>query len=203
MHITAYYGVIPISNYWTHLATSIETLREQFGTAYGQLAGQDARIAELRARRLDRAERQDFIRFQLQELHEAELEDGDEEQRLEQEASRLRNVETLQGSATAIERILYADEGSASECIARAIREVERLTALDDTLDELGQALQSSLAIVEDSARTAGDYARHLEAEPQRLEVIENRLTLFGRLRRKYGATLSEVIARKISSRQN
>ena len=174
----------------------LETLTAKFTDAYGGVIALDARIAELRNQRLERAEREDFLRFQLQELHEAGLTDADEEAHLENEGSRLRNAEKLRDAAATAEHILYDKDGAAAELVGRAVREVETLIALDPSLEPVLEDLNSTLVLIEESARTVGDYARNLDSEPQRLEEIDNRLGVFARLRRKYGATLAEVIQR-------
>ena len=176
-------------------------LRDQVGAAYGRVAALDARADELRSRQRDRAEREDFLRFQLRELDDARLEDADEETTLENEASRLRNTEKLRDAARQAEADLYADQGAAAERLARSLRAVETLAELDPELAVLQEDLASALAIAEDAARTLGDYGRDLAADPQRLDEVESRLALFAVLRRKYGATLAEVIERAAEMR--
>ncbi len=171
-------------------------LREQVQAAHRAVSTLDARVAELRARERDRAQREDFLRYQLQELEEARLEDPAEEEALEQERRRLRNVERLRGSAREAEQALYGAKGAAVERLARAAAAVERLAELEPSLQEWVAELNSAHAIAEEAARTLGDYARNLSAEPHRLAEIEDRLGLFSRLRRKHGASLAEVIER-------
>lgn len=175
----------------------LATLSEAVAEAYREVAAIDARISDIRRRQRDQAEREDFLQFQLQELTDAQLDDPDEEDALQHEASRLRNVETLRGSAESAEAALYSDRGAASERIGQAIKAVGALVRLDDTLQPVLEDLESAAAIVEDAARTLGDYAHDLDAEPSRLDEVESRLALFGRLRRKYGESLVEVIARR------
>ncbi len=176
-------------------------LRERVSEAYGRVAALDARADELRSRERDRAEREDFLRFQLQELDEAVLDDPDEEEILEAEAIRLRNTERLRTAARSAEADLYADDGAAAARLGRALREVATLAELDPSLSALEEDLGSALAIAEDAARTLGDYAHELMADPQRADEVESRLALFARLRRKYGASLAEVIERAVAMR--
>ncbi|MCB9525106.1 MAG: DNA repair protein RecN [Myxococcales bacterium] len=170
--------------------------REAVAQAHQQVASLDARIADLQARQRDRAEREAFLRFQLDELEQAELSDPEEEDTLEQEGERLRNAERLREAAARVEHELYTAKGAAAERLQKAIDSVELLARYDDSLKPLIDDLQSALAIAEDAGRTLGHYGRDLDAEPERLEQVEARLTLFSRLRRKYGATLGEVIER-------
>lgn len=175
---------------------ALGALRESVESAHREVAALDARIADLRRRARDRAEREDFLRFQLQELHDAKLDDPAEEEELLTEARRLRNAEKLRAAATGGEAALYSARGAAAERIGEAIRHAETLVRLDDQVGGVLDELHSALALVEDVARTLDAYARDLDAEPSRLDEVESRLALFARLRRKYGATLADVIAR-------
>ncbi len=171
-------------------------LRDEVEAAHEAVAVIDARIAELRSKQRDRADREDFLRFQLDELHKAKLDDPEEEEALEREARRLGNVEKLRVAAAQAEDELYGAKGAAAERLARAVRHVEALVDVDADLAPLLDDLNSALAIAEDAGRTLGDYGRDLDADPDRLETIQTRLQLFARLRRKYGASLVEVIDR-------
>lgn len=172
-------------------------LRETVEEAHREVAALDARVADLRRRQRDQAEREDFLSFQLAELREAKLDDPSEEEALLVEARRLRNSEKLRTAAAEAEASLYSERGAAAERIGKALKRVEALVALDDGLTTVLDELQQALVLVEDAARTLEEYGRGLDAEPSRLDEVEQRLALFARLRRKYGATLGEVIARK------
>ncbi|MEZ4434256.1 MAG: DNA repair protein RecN [bacterium] len=172
-------------------------LRETVEEAHREVAALDARVADLRRRQRDQAEREDFLSFQLAELREAKLDDPSEEEALLIEARRLRNSEKLRTAAAEAEASLYSERGAAAERIGKALKRVEALVALDDGLVTVLDELQQALVLVEDAARTLEEYGRGLDAEPSRLDEVEQRLALFARLRRKYGATLGEVIARK------
>ncbi len=207
-HVTA--GLVDISGQHQHYSlmraeshlelldriAGLQTLRESVEVAHREVAALDARVADLRRRQRDRAEREDFLRFQLQELHDARLDDPEEEERLLTEARRLRNAEKLRAAAVGAEAALYSDRGAAAERVSQAIRHAETLVRLDEAAGGVLDELHSALAIVEDAARTLDAYARDLDAEPSRLDELEGRLALFARLRRKYGATLGEVIER-------
>lgn len=172
-------------------------LRDSVEEAHREVASLDARIADLRRRQRDQAEREDFLSFQLAELRDAKLVDAGEEEALSVEARRLRNSEKLRAAAAEAEAALYSDRGAAAERIGKAVRRVEVLVGLDDGLGGMLDELHSALALVEDVARTLEEYGRGLDAEPSRLDEVEQRLALFARLRRKYGATLGEMIARR------
>lgn len=172
-------------------------LRAAVAEAHQAVAGLDAKVADLRARQRDRAEREAFLRFQLEDLRAAKLEDPEEEAGLEAEARRLGNVEKLRKAAGGAANDLYDGDDAAVTQIRRALNHLHTLVGYDPELKALADDLGSVLAVAEEAGRTLSDYARDLEAEPERLETIHARLMVFSRLRRKYGATLPEVMARQ------
>jgi DNA repair protein RecN (Recombination protein N) len=171
--------------------------RQGVASAYEVLSDIDAELEKLREAAQKRGEREGYLQFQYQELEAAKLTDPDEEDTLEQERRLLRNAEKLRQTASQAEDALYAGEGAATEGLSRAARAIRELAALDPTLEPVATDLETAAALAEDSARTLSAYARRVHADPDRLETIEERLAEFARLRRKHGATLAEVIARR------
>jgi DNA repair protein RecN (Recombination protein N) len=109
----------------------------------------------------------------------------------------LRNAEKLRTTSKHAEAALYADDGAAVERLGRAARSIRELAEVDPTLAPVAQDLDTAAALAEEAARTLGASARRVHADPERLESVEARLALLSKLRRKYGATLAEVIARR------
>ncbi len=146
----------------------------------------------------ERAERADFLRFQLEELSAAGLRAGEDDE-LVAERSRLASVERLEGGARAAEQLLYSGDGAAVERLDAAARELDRLRAVDGALAEPARAVGEARILVDDAASRLRAYADHLEGNPDRLAEIEERLALIGRLKRKHGGQLSDVLARAAS----
>jgi DNA repair protein RecN (Recombination protein N) len=171
--------------------------RAAVGEAYRAVAAIDARIAALQAAQRQRAERTDYLQFVLEELDAAQLDDPNEEEQLEAEAHRLANVSKLRAAAQTAEDELYGARGAVAERLARALDATRTLADVAPELAPIVEELTSALAVAEDAAHTLGAFGRDLSDSPDRLETIETRLALFGRLRQKHGATLAEVIARR------
>jgi DNA repair protein RecN (Recombination protein N) len=174
-------------------------------------AGTEERLAEVRRlfserRKLDRewtdltqSEQErlrtlDLLRFQVDELTKANLERG-EDDRLESERGVLRNIEKVRSAAASAYAALHEDEGSALERLAAVDRALDELGRYDRALDSHREPAAAARAALDDLARALGDYLAGLEADPGRLEDIEERLALLDRLKRKYGGTLNEVLA--------
>ena len=90
---------------------------------------------------------------------------------------------------------LYEGSDSAEAALRAALRHLEELARYDNRFTEAAQQLQSARATVGDVSASLRDYAEGINASPERLAEIEDRLAQFARLKRKYGRTISDVIA--------
>jgi DNA repair protein RecN (Recombination protein N) len=152
------------------------------------------RLAQLDRDEQDRLRMADLWIFQKKEIGAARLQSG-EDQKLEIEKRVLANSEKLFGAATAAYQVLYEDDSSALTNISAAKKQFEELARFDPKFLETLAALESAKAAIEDVSATARDYADGIDAPPERLAEVEDRLALLDRLKRKYGSTVDEVIA--------
>jgi DNA repair protein RecN (Recombination protein N) len=141
-------------------------------------------------------EEKEFLLFQLAELEDAELAEGEEES-LERERHLAAHAEKLAEAAGGALSLLSEDSPSAANLLGKAATLLGKAAALDDELEPLRRQLDEAAVQTEEIARELAGYAAGLEADPARLEIIESRLDLLHRLRRKYTASVSELIARR------
>jgi len=167
-----------------------------------------ARLTEIESDEEDRLRLADLWSFQAKEIQSAAPEAGEDEA-LETEKRVLLNSEKLHAAATAVNNVLYDDDASAESSLRAAQKHLEELARYDAQFAEPVQQIASARAVVEDVNATVRDYAEHIDASPERLADIENRLALLDRLKRKYGTTLAGVIsfgeeaARKLAEIEN
>jgi DNA repair protein RecN (Recombination protein N) len=152
------------------------------------------RLAQLDRDEQDRLRMADLWSFQKKEVDAARLQPG-EDQKLETEKRVLANAEKLYAAATAAYQVLYEDDSSALTNISAARKQLEELARFDQNFLEALASLESAKASIEDVSATARDYADGIDASPERLGEVEDRLALLDRLKRKYGSTVDEVIA--------
>jgi DNA repair protein RecN (Recombination protein N) len=152
------------------------------------------RLTELEHDEQDRLRLADLWSFQAREIQSAAPEAGEDEA-LETEKRVLANAEKLHAAATSVNNVLYDDDISAESTLQAAQKHLEELARYDVAFAEPAQQIASTRAIVQDISATVRDYADRIDASPERLAEIENRLALLDRLKRKYGSTLAEVIA--------
>ncbi|HEX4039716.1 MAG TPA: DNA repair protein RecN [Acidobacteriaceae bacterium] len=162
--------------------------------AYAQWREIQSRLAELERDEQDRLRLADLWTFQAREIGSVAPQPG-EDQALETEKRVLANAEKLQAAAVAASNLLYEDDTSAEATLSAAQKHIEELARYDPRFTEQAQQLASARAVVEDVSATVRDYAGSIDASPERLAEIEDRLALLDRLKRKYGASLAEVIA--------
>jgi DNA repair protein RecN (Recombination protein N) len=121
----------------------------------------------------------------------------------------LANAEKLYGAAMGAYELLYDSDASVLASLSAAKKQIEELARFDARFQESLTALLNARAAVEDVSATARDYAEGIDASPERLAQVEDRLALLDRLRRKYGSSVDEVIAygeevgRKLSELEN
>ncbi len=174
------------------------------------------RIAELEGDEQDRMRQLDLWSFQCREIEEARLRAGDsaqqgtpEDELLEAEKRVLANAEKIHGAAIGAFDLLYEGNASTSSSLRAAEKRLEELVRYEPKFQEALAALESARISVEDVGATLRDYAGGIQASPERLAEIEERLALLDRLKRKYGPTLDQVIVfgddirRKLSEMEN
>lgn len=176
--------------------------------AFGRWKTVAARIAELEQGEQDRLRLVDLWTFQKREIEEAKLQPGEDE-RLETEKRVLANAEKIYSAAMNAFDLLYEGHASTSSSLRSAQKHIEELSRYEPKFQEALAAIETARISVEDVGATLRDYAGGIQASPERLVEIEDRLALFDRLKRKYGPALGDVIrqgeevGRKLSEMEN
>jgi DNA repair protein RecN (Recombination protein N) len=152
-----------------------------------------ARVEQLARLERERANLIELARFRVAELERAQLVAGEDEA-LASERAVLANAARLGAAAHEAEEMLYGAEGAAVDIIARAETRLSEAAGLDAKLAEPLEMLRSARANLEEAARALAGYAEKIEADPARLEQVENRLQELTRLKRKYGGSIDEAL---------
>ncbi len=172
-------------------------LREQFARLVGQWRATHKELSDLLKSEAELARRADMLKFQIDEIHAARLKPGEDDDLL-LEQKRLANAEALAQFADEAYAALYEGEGetpAALDALAQAHKALSGLAKIDPKFAEHVTTLTSVVAQVDDLAREAKHYREAIQYSPKRLNAVEERLDLIKRLKRKYGATIGEVLA--------
>jgi DNA repair protein RecN (Recombination protein N) len=161
--------------------------------AYERLRAAAAALGSAASDQRTRAQREDFLRFQLDELEAARVVAG-EERELGQERERLRSAGKLGGAARKGEALLYSGDGAVSDVLAGLARELEPLVAIDGRLAAPARSLSEARALLDDAAHELRRYAESLADDPERLAELEDRLHLVGKLCKKHGVADSAAL---------
>ena len=167
---------------------------EPVNAAYEKLRDVKARLRSLEQDEQDRLRAMDLWLFQHKEIT-AVSPVVDEDTALIAERRVLANSEKLLAASMSAYELLYDGASSAETALVGALRQLEELARYDPKFAEPVQQIIAARASVEDVGATVRDYAETVQASPERLEEIEDRLAALDRLKRKYGATLDEVVA--------
>src|SRR5262249_22218180 len=111
---------------------------------------------------------------------------------------RLRAVGKLEAAVRRGEEVLYNREGAVADELGQLARELTELGRIDDSLAKIARQLEEARVLVDDGARELRRYGQMLEASPERLQWVEDRLDKLGRLLRKHrniATTVEQLIA--------
>ena len=169
------------------------TQREPVMEAFDNWKRIVAKIAELEHGEQDRLRLVDLWTFQKREIEDAKLHQGEDE-RLEVEKRVLANAEKIYNSAMQAFDLLYEGTSSTSSSLRAAQKHLEELIRYEPKFQEALSSLETARISVEDVGASLRDYAGGIEASPEHLAKIEDRLALLDRLKRKYGPTLEDII---------
>ncbi len=173
------------------------SLRQRFSARASELAKARQEMATLARDEKESARREEFLRFQLDEITRAALRPGEEEE-LERERKIVSSSEKLKALSYGVYQALHGEDGSrpaaALDKLSEAVQLMKKLAESDPaTMQQLG-FLEDALVGVEEMARDIRSYSDRLEYDPARLEEIESRLSLIRELKRKYGQTIAEIL---------
>ncbi len=137
----------------------------------------------------------DFLKFQINEIEQAQIEDVNEENDLKQELAVLENAEKLKELTQGAYWALNGDDGSLMDAILQIKSNISRAVSMDSSLEDIEQSVIDFAENAREISSNLRDYASSLSSDAQRLNEIQERLYLFDKLKRKYGSNLEEILA--------
>jgi len=156
--------------------------------AHARLKDLEQREAELTTRQADVRKKADYLRHVLQEIERAKPKVG-EDDALEVEAKRLTHAEELGRLARELEEAVDASG------LTKAQKILASLLRVDPSLGKWQEPLDAAFAGAAELAQAARAYASDIEADPERLNAVEQRRDLLFRLQQKHGPTIPDVLA--------
>ena len=190
------------------LDTFANTQIDATAEAFSKWKNTRTRIEELEHEEQDRLRLLDLWTFQKREIEDAKLLLGEDE-RLETEKRVLANAEKIHNAAMNAFDLLYEGNASTSASLRMAQKHIEELARYEPKFQETMSTLETARISVEDAGASLRDYAGGIEAAPEHLAEVEDRLAALDRLKRKYGPRLEDVmkhgaeVSRKLLEMEN
>lgn len=171
-------------------------LRAEFAGLYSDWQVLEKKLDELKTRNNEKREREELLRFQLDELEKSSLKIG-EDLLLQDEKRILANAKKLDEYAGEAHDALYTREGSVLEELDSVVGNIKKIKKIDPGLKISEEELESAFFNLEEIAFVLRDYVKGITFDPARLEEIDDRLEYLGKLKRKYGETIENILRRK------
>jgi DNA repair protein RecN (Recombination protein N) len=170
----------------TEEAASLQSL-------FHEVANLTGSVSRIREKARERALQIDFLRFQINEIDAASLNDG-EKQSIEEDRAILLNASKLKEFAEGAYSLLYDSEDSGLEKISKAAAYVKDMARIDRNAEESLSLLESALPLVEDASASLRKLRDAYEDDPGRLTELDDRLELIKKLEKKYGEGIEGIL---------
>ncbi len=149
----------------------------------------------------DRVQRIDMLTFQINEINAAALKPGEKEA-LQEERTMLANAGRLHDLLERSYALLYDAEGSCTERLSQVLANLGEMQAFDKNIEDTVKMLEAAKPLVDDAVFSLRGFREKYEAEPGRLETVEDRLELIRRLEKKYGEGEDNIIKHKVAAEE-
>jgi DNA repair protein RecN (Recombination protein N) len=184
----------------------LSALKSSYSAQIVNMRALENKIASLRSSEQETLRQQDFLKYQIEEIRQAELHEG-EDAELEREKRIISQAVRLKEQAVQIYQTLAQSDGtgyspSVVAGLHQAVQSLRKLSELDPELKPQLEYLEKAYFGIDESARDIYAYAEKLDFDPHRLEEIENRLELIRNLKRKFGTSIEQIAAFQAKSQQ-
>ncbi|MDB9538360.1 DNA repair protein RecN [Anabaenopsis tanganyikae CS-531] len=172
--------------------------RQIIATAFSAYQRAYLVLEKRRTSERERLQQLDLLRYQIQELRTANLQDPLEWEQLQQERERLNHVVELQQMSYKVYQSLYQNDNetpSVTDLLADSEATLTDMVEYDGQLQPLLDLVRDAQTMIMEVGRQINTYGSSLEADPQRLQEVEERIQELKQICRKYGPTLTEAIA--------
>ena len=175
-----------------------QAIRSRYAQAYLDWKDKEEAWSQTVRKQAEQSGRQEFLEFQLQELEGAHLEEGEEET-LQQEYQRLKHSGRIGELTNSAYQLLYEGEEAVLGQVRTILQSLKELAAIDPTANSWIQSGESASVALQELTEELRQYRDELDFDPNRFGDIDDRLAGIQRLKRKYHATVEQLIEQKKS----
>ncbi|MCC2928553.1 MULTISPECIES: DNA repair protein RecN [Bacillus] len=170
----------------------VESALQAYQEGYQRYMKLLKKLKQLSESEQEMAHRLDLIQFQLEEIESAKLELNEDEQ-LQEERQQISNFEKIFESLQNAYNALRSEQGGL-DWVGMASSQLEDLSDINEPLQKLSESVSNSYYLLEDATFQMRNMLDELEYDPERLNFIEARLNEIKQLKRKYGATVEDIL---------
>ncbi|MBR3890373.1 DNA repair protein RecN [bacterium] len=136
----------------------------------------------------------DFLKFQIDEIENANIEDIEEDEKLNKELSVLENAEKLKELTASSYWTISNDDNSVIEALSQIKMNISKAVQLDENLTNIETTFIEAYELLKDVSAELRDYSQGMNNDTERLNEIQERLFLLDKIKRKYGNSLEDVL---------
>lgn len=170
------------------------SMLENYKNEFAQYKDMQAKLEALKNSADKTAEQIDFLRFQVNEIDEAQIQSEKEDEELNNELSVLENVEKLKDLTGASYWSISGDDGAILDALYQIKMNLSKASGMDGSLETTESELIEAIDILKNVSSTLREYSNSLDNDEERINSIQERFFLLDKLKRKYGGTLENVM---------
>lgn len=167
---------------------------ENYRQKFGEYKDMISRLEDLKNSADKTAEQIDFLKFEVNEIDEAQIKSANEDEELEKELAVLENVEKLKELTASSYWSISGDDGAIMDALIQIKMNLSKASGMDSSLEEQENRLIDAIEILKDLSSSLREYSSSLDNDEERINSIQERLFLLEKLKRKYGGTLEQVM---------
>ena len=173
---------------------SFQKERATYRQSYQTFRQLEKRVHQIQQNEQSFVQRMDMLRFQQEEIAQANLFIGEEEALLE-EREKLMSFQKIVDVFNKVYELLLADSNNVTDGVSLVMSEIQGIEHLDEQYQQMSENLQSAYYLLQDVARESSRQLDYLEMDEERLEEVQQRLEFIRQLKRKYGESIPQILA--------
>ncbi|MBQ7450295.1 DNA repair protein RecN [bacterium] len=136
----------------------------------------------------------DFLKFQIEEIEKVQIEDNNEDKRLDEELSILTNAGDLKQMSNAVYYAISEDENAILSHLNLIKSQLNKYSDIDREISEASESVENALEILHEVSSNMRNYSDRMEVDEQKIFEVQQRIEVLEKLKRKYGHTLENVV---------
>lgn len=172
----------------------LSSLKQDYTSVYRDLRKFERELRDWEFNEQELAQRIDVLKYQVDEIAAAKLQENEEEE-LKEEEQKLANHQAIVEALSTTYSLLQGEELSGLDLVGQAMERMDGISAIDESFKQIADTLSSAFFQLQEVSSDVYNEMDQLEYDDERLNEIEERLNLFQQLKRKYGHSISDILA--------